>query len=282
MNHEINPRAAPRDERLIHRLSGMNTAGDLPADLRDVTDNRLEIIRRSRLRHYWSFMTGVTDSAMMPAPRSIMDPGDTRWLKAGTETDRKKQEQVLLELYGMSVQEQIQFRDSMEYTILNGGRQGPTEEHLRAYARRVCLQINGILNHGGMDLEAEIHQLTPGENITACRFTTVELDQAITRERQRSPGRKPVREATIRMETVSSRAELLEMLPPETREAAGAIGDKREALRIYDQQTFWTIAVRIEKRWSEAQALRDADEVIADHMEDQTPPGPHPGRRRPA
>ena len=265
MNLKISSLAAPRDEQLIRRLSGMTMASDLPADLEHITGPRLEIIRQSWLYRYWNFMAGTGSPTWMPVPHSIMDPGSPGWLKASMEPGPERRESVLLDLYNLSTQERIQFQDSMRYTVLTWGRNRPTGERLRAYARRVCLQLNGILNTQGLDLQADIYQLPRTDGITACRFTTLEVTGENGWDPKRKPRMKPDQETVVRMEITLSRAELLEMLPGEARAAVSRMGPVQESLRIYAERAIWTIAAAQERRWSEAQTLRDADEILAEH-----------------
>ncbi len=71
--------AAPRDRRLVHRLSQMTLETDLPWDLEHITSPRVEIIHQSDLARYWSFMTDPTAPPPLPVPRSIMEPGSPGW-----------------------------------------------------------------------------------------------------------------------------------------------------------------------------------------------------------
>ena len=41
----------------------------------------------------------------------------------------------------------------------------------------------------------------------------------------------------------------------------------KESLRVYWGTAFWRIACKTQYLWSEAQALHQADEVMADHMD---------------
>ena len=272
MNLKISVLAAPRDERIIHRLQGMTMAWDLPADLEHMTGPRLEIIRQSRLHRYWNFMAstgaGTRRLTWMPVPRSIMDPGSPGWLKASMEPDPERREQVLLELYGMSMQDRIQSRDSMEYTVLNGGR-GKTGGRAPARLRQTRLPPaqchpqrrrpgppGGHLpaSPGGLHHSLPVHPRGHNRRRTGW-------------DPRRKPRSRPARETIVRTQTVGSRAELLEMLPEDTRAAVSTMGLLQETLRIYAERAIWTIAAAQERRWSEAQALRDADKVITEHLE---------------
>ena len=75
-------KAAPRDQRLVHRMSQMTLEIDLPGDLEHITSPRMDIIHQSSLARYWSCMTDPTETPPLPVPRSIMEPGSPEWTAA--------------------------------------------------------------------------------------------------------------------------------------------------------------------------------------------------------
>ena len=255
--------AAPRDQRLVHQMSQMTLETDLPGDLEHITSPRVEIVHQSDIARYWSFMTDPTEPLPLPVPRSIMEPGSLGWTAALLEEYRERREKIILNLYGLSQQDRIQVRDSMKYTILNQGRRTDARpEQVEAYARRVILQLGSILAAGGYRLTATIHPIPYPELIMACQFTCEDMGSP-QKAREDHEG-----EPTVRTQTLGNKAELIEMLIPEARPEVERIFAGEPTLRVYqDPMTFWRIAVKQEYIWSEAQALRDADNVMADHME---------------
>ena len=257
----VSDQAAPRDHRIVHRLSQMTAESSLPPDLLEITEPRAEILRGSGLERYWCFMTDPAQPPPMPVPRSIMEPGDPGWTGALLEESQEEQDEILLRLYNLSLQDRIQVRDALKYTVLNRGRRTDARpDHLEAYARRMVLQLGDILAAGAMCMRATVHRLPYPDIIFACRFTTEQMESAerAREDYQAGPGVKT---------QPSTMEKLLEALTPEGRAAVDKIGPKRPALRVYqDAATFWRIGAKSEYLWSEAQALRDADEVMADHM----------------
>ena len=259
-----NHRAAPRDRRIVHRLSQMTLETDLPADLQHIPSPRLEARRESGLARYWRFMT--TTPPPLPVPRSIMEPGDPGWTRLVLEQNAENRDEILLDLYQLSPQDRIQVRDSMRYTILGEGqRRDATPEQMKAYARRVILQLGDILAAGGCLLRAEIHMVDHPQVFHACRFF---LEEAPSPE----AAREQYRNAAPGVETrrVRNGEEILSAMP--TPEARRAVEDLNEGnadtnLRVYQEdRSFWRIALKPERLWSEAWALRDADDVMDDHM----------------
>ena len=258
---KVSDQAAPRDHRIVHRLSQMTAESSLPPDLLEITEPRAEIIRGSGLERYWCFMTDPAQPPPMPVPRSIMEPGDLGWTGALLEESQEERDEILLRLYSLSLQDRIQVRDTLKYTVLNQGRRTDARpEQLEAYAKRVVLQLGYILTSGAMCLRATVHRLPYPDIIFACRFTTERMESA-ERAREEYQAGPVVKTQPSTME------KLLEALTPEGRAAVDKIGPKRPTLRVYqDAVTFWRIGAKSEYLWSEAQALRDADEVMADHM----------------
>ena len=268
-----NDLAAPRDRRIVHRLSQMTLETDLPAELEHITAPRLEAIQWTGLLRYWRFMTNPSMPPPMPVPRSIMEPGDPGWTRLVLEEYVEDRSEILLDLYGLTPQERIQVRDATRYTILNQGqRTDATREQLEAYARRVILQLGEILAAGGNLLRAEIHLVDYPAAFHACRFFLEEAGnpQAAWEQcRNAPPG--------VETRRVRNGEEILSAMPtPEARRAVEGINEERTDLRVYQEdRSFWRIALKLEYLWSEARALRDADDMMDDHMR---PPGEKPPR----
>ena len=298
MNHEENKpfsqesrtpvrtsyRAAPRDQRLVHRMSQMTLETDLPGDLEyitsprmpqmtleidlpgdleHITSPRVDIIHQSSLARYWSFMTDPTETSPLPVPRSIMEPSSPEWTAALLEEHQAGRDEIILNLYELSTQDRIQVRDTIKYTILNQGLGTEARsEQVETYARRVILQLGEILATGGYRLTATIHPISCPESILACRFWMEEMESP-----QKARDDYKSKEPTVRIKPIGTKEEFLQMLIPEARLELEKTGPGRDILRVYqDEKNFWRIAARWEYLWSEARALQDADDVMADSM----------------
>ena len=256
--------AAPRDQRLVHRMSQMTLEIDLPEDLEHITSPRIDIVHQSSLARYWSFMTDdATATPPLPVPRSIMEPGNPEWTAALLEEHQAGRDEIILNIYELSPQDRIQVRDTMKYTILNQGRETEAQpEQVEAYARRMILQLGEILATGGYRLSATIHPIPHPESILACRFWMEEMENP-----QKARDDYKSKEPTVRIEPLGTKEELLQMLIPEARLELEKTDPGREILRVYqDEKNFWRIAARWEYLWSEARALQDADDVMTDSM----------------
>ena len=255
--------AAPRDQRLVHRMSQMTLEIDLPGDLEHITSPRMDIIHQSGLARYWSFMTDPTATPPLPVPRSIMEPGRPEWTAALLEEHQAGRDEIILNLYGLSPQDRIQVRDTMKYTILNQGRGTEARpEQVETYARRMILQLGEILAAGGWWLSATIHPIPHPESILACRFHLEDMESP---QKARDDYRS--KEPTVRIKPLGTKEELFQMLIPEARLELEKTDPGREILRVYqDEKNFWIIAARWEYLWSEARALQDADDVMTDSM----------------
>ena len=275
--HRANPPrtndlAAPRDQAIVHRLSQMTLETDLPAELEYVTTPRLEAIQWTGIQNYWRFMTNPSRPPPMPVPRSIMEPGDPGWTRLVLEEYVEDRSKILLDLYDLTPQERIQVRDATRHTILNQGqRTDATRDQMETYARRVILQLGEILAAGGLCLRATIYEIPYPEVIHACRFTTHDLGSP-EKARHEYEG-----EPLMATRRVVGPEEILSAMPtPEARRAVEKIDAEKIDIRVYqDETTLWRIAAKFEYLWSEAQALRDADDVMDDHMR---PAGEKPPR----
>ena len=259
-------KAAPRDQRLVHRMSQMTLEIDLPGDMEHITSPRMKIIHQSNLSRYWSFMTDPTATPPLPVPRSIMEPSSPEWTAALLEEHQAGRDEIILNLYGLSPQDRIQVRDTMKYTILNQGRGTEARpEQVEAYVRRMILQLGEILAAGGYRLSATIHPISSPESILACRFHLEDMESP-QKARDNYEREKP----TVRTEPLGTKEELIQMLIPEAQLELEKTDPSREALRVYqDKKNFWRIAARWEYLWSEPR-----------HDGTKTPCGQSMNRRR--
>ena len=247
LTHDL---AMPRDRRLIQRLSRRPRISQLPEEHRLTTGPRTAAVLSSHITRYWNWMTAGQDPRDIPVPPSIADPGDTRWDEALLANHEDRNERII-DLYELSPQDRVQLRDAVRYTIMDRGRhRAATEEQLRAYARRFCLQLNDILRAGRLELRATVFMLPETETLRAMRF---DLDDY-------SGG------THVGWRRLEHEDQLLRMLPPEARGPAGAIETGNPTLRVYDRTGAWCLKASSERFWSEAQALHDADMVMDDHM----------------
>ena len=258
--------ATPRDRRIVDRLSQMTLETDLPAELQHITSPRLETIRGAGLARYWRFMTNPAAPPPIPVPRSIMEPGDPGWTRLALEQHVENRDEIVLDLYQLSPQDRIQVRGSLKYTILHQGRRHEvTPEQMEAYARRVILQLGAVLAAGGYLLRAEVHLVDYPQVFHACRFfleETASPEAAREQYRNAAPG--------VEVRRVRNGEGILSAMP--TQEARRAVeglneGNTNTNLRVYQEdRSFWRVAFKLEYLWSEAWALRDADDVMDDHM----------------
>ena len=254
-------KAMPRDQALISRLAAYLPETDLPSELRNITEPRLEVIHTSRIHRYWCFMNDPSNPPPMPVPPSITNPNDPLWQVLNQQLTWDAKQDALLPIYGLSEQERIQLRDAYQYTVMNAGRRTKAKpDQLHTFAARVILQLGDILAAGGMTLRATIHQ-TPGNDfLIVCRFdmTTHNSPDKAKQLYQEAP--------LVDTKPPIPREEICQMLPQEALSHVANIGPREEKLRVYDGTTFWRVASKTEHLWSEAQALLEADEVMQDHM----------------
>jgi hypothetical protein len=235
----------------------------------------------------WDWRTIEAGAWMqIPLPPSIRDNEDSRWScvldkeqwlrehwhaqaigKIAEEISQAEHSinHEVYTLYGLSDQEIILVEDAVKYTILPLLQRKtakflqaitePAPEQLAMYAKRVCLQLNGILYQGDFELTATIFTVQKAP-ITACRFAL----------RKRS-------DAPLVIE--SKIAGIHDILGQISEHLRAKVADHlyvHRDLRIYDSDTFWVIKPSESRLWSEAAALNDADAVVREHME-QLPNG---------
>ena len=163
-------------------------------------------------------------------------------------------------LYELSDQEKVLMTDTLRYTItpfLRGNRhratamlEEPTPDQLQNYARRLCDQINGILRHSGMQLNATVIA-GQGLGLNACRFAWQQDGEATITLASNVPGIRGV----LDQMSLDLRATVAERLY------------LQQDLRVYDDQAFWILKPSQARLWSGTAALNDADAVLREHMD---------------
>ena len=253
--------AMPRDIRLVHRLAALFSQASLPGDAAPTTGPRLAIVHRSILSRYWDFMTQPASAGPVPVPASILYPQHQGWREALASTDQQQTNEMLLEIYQLSTQDRVQLRDALRYTILRQGRaHDATQTHLAAYAARFVLQLGDILAAGGHVLQATTIHIPRPAPVSACRFIDTDLHSAQgAREHYQNP-------PAVTQQRLDHLDDLLKLLLPEARQELQGPGRQHRPLLIYQDNEIYRVAPRQERLWSQAQALHDADKVVADHM----------------
>ena len=245
---------------------------------------RINAVLNSEFLLYWTFMTAaelgvgrklieVHDWCGVPMPEDILDPDSPSWGEA-MERERNLREgphwpvdahrveqaldQAVYSLYGLSEQNIVLIRDTVQYTIdpyLKRSRstsmRRPSAEQLRAYASRICSQLNGILRFTDQSLSATVFAFSDETPLCACQF------------RMRPAGD----EATV----VETHDEGIEpVLAGMSDHLRGSVADNlyvQRDLRVYDAEGFWIIKPSDQRLWTEAAALNDADLVVEEHLE---------------
>jgi hypothetical protein len=220
-------------------------------------------------------------------PRSILDPTATpiwqevlqheSWLRENWQPSsasesilRQKilQQQQMLEksvseLYELSEQEVILVEDTIALGItpilaknlrfLNALLHA-TSNDLQNYARRVCTQLNGILNDDGQWLTAIVIEFKQPSPLRACRFRYKNLDrnELIT---------------VIQFENIEN---ILEQMSQDLRAEVADHVYVQRSLHVYEPDGFWIIKSAEKRLWSESAALNDADMIVCEHMEEDT------------
>lgn len=171
-------------------------------------------------------------------------------------------EKAIFQLYELTEQEIILVEDMLQYTIkpfLHRKKKlhtldafaKPDLDDLQTYARRMCLQLNGILHYGGLELTATVIKFEHSSTLCACHFTQKALGQ----------------NHTITTAYLNDTEDILKQIEEGVRfEVADHLYVQR-SLRIYENDGFWIIKGAWKRLWSESSALNDADTVVYEHME---------------
>ena len=166
--------------------------------------------------------------------------------------------EAVYSLYGLSEQDIVLIRDTVEHTIhpyltrrVTRTTQRPSAKRLVDYARRVCSQLNGILAYAGQNLSATVCTFPNEAQLCACRFVMGPLHEGGSVEEVHLEGIEPV---------VSNMSNALRA------SVADSLYIQRD-LRVYDEDGFWIIKPSEDSLWTEASALNDADLVVSEHLE---------------
>ena len=130
----------------------------------------------------------------------------------------------------------------------------PTAEQLRAYALRVCRQLNGILSATDQKFLPTVFTFPITERITACRFHL-------------GPGQPDLQVEEIASPEIQT---LLDRMSPLLRAPLADNLYVQQDLRVYDEDATWVIKASDIRLWTEAAALHDADLIMQEHMEGPT------------
>ena len=242
---------------------------------------RLRVILRSSFTRYWTFMTGselgsgrrlieVSDWCRVPMPASIVDPESPIWSAAirharDLEVSQRRPgdvavvenalDRAVYRLFDLSEQDITIIQDTIEHVLepyLNNVLESdkPSAEEVRAYARRVCAQINGLLQPSGQAISATVLGLSDESALCACHFSL-------------RPTSDQSSEVDVRSEGIDV------ILASISRELRQSITDRlhvQKDLRVYDEHGFWIIKPSQRRLWTEAAGLNDADLVVYEHL----------------
>ncbi|MDQ2904940.1 MAG: hypothetical protein M3Y81_15485 [Chloroflexota bacterium] len=172
--------------------------------------------------------------------------------------------QTIFQLYDLSEQERILVEDTLQYSIKPflfrkklpniEAYSEPTLHELEVYAKRVCLQLDGILRYSNARIVPNIIAFGQKSPLSICQFT--------------QNGRMENGSLTsIRVSRVAGLEEVLSMLSATLRIEVADHLSLRRNLRIYDGKSFWVIKPSEKRLWSETAALSDADAIVREHME---------------
>lgn len=172
-------------------------------------------------------------------------------------------DQAVYRLYGLSDQEITLIEDTIRYTIRpfleRTQRAGvphlePSKDDLERYARRLCSQLNSLLQYADIELGATTLTFGNRPLLAACQFSVHPLG-------------KGNRVEHIQLDNISK---MLDQLSEDLRsELADHLYTQRD-LHVYQDSTFWIIKQAEIRQWSEAAAINDADAVLREHMETMT------------
>ncbi len=170
-------------------------------------------------------------------------------------------EQAIFQLYDLSEQEILLVEDTIQYGIkpiltkelrISNVFATATTDDLRNYARRMCLQLNGILRYGGQELIATV--VTFGQQsppLRACRF------------RQKDIG-------SNEMVTIVHLQGINDVVDQMAQNLRTEVADHmyiERSLHVHENDGFWIIKGAQKRLWSETAALNDADSISREHME---------------
>ena len=168
------------------------------------------------------------------------------------------QEQTVRERYGFSTQDKATIADALRYIIipqLTGQPQGHLEhaglDQMEAYRAMMARQLNPILRHANLEIQATFHMAPQGGGTQACRLDFVPLTGALPKTRTAACPTLP---------------DLLGQISPETAAATAAHLERTPFARVYDNMTVWLIKPPQERHWTITAALNDTDLIVQDHL----------------
>jgi hypothetical protein len=170
-------------------------------------------------------------------------------------------EQTIFQLYDLSEQEILLVEDTIQYSIkpiltkqlrtLNALATA-TMDDLQRYARRMCMQLNGIFHYDDQELTATVIKLDQRSPLRVCRFT------------QKARGGNEV----VTEKYLGDIDDLVDQMSEDLRAEIADNVHVQRSLRVYEPDGFWIIKGAQKRLWSESAALNDADIVVCEHMED--------------
>ncbi len=169
-------------------------------------------------------------------------------------------DQAVYRLYGLSEQEVLLVQDAIEYNIkpilrkelrASNARAQATTDDIQSYARRMCMQLNGILRYSGQEITSSVISFSGRPLLNACRFT------------QNDVGSNEM----VSVVHLGNINDVIDQMAQNLRtEVADHIYVQR-SLRVYEEDGFWIIKGSQKRLWSESAALNDADVVVCEHMD---------------
>ena len=215
----------------------------------------------------------VGDWLRLPLPQSILNYDAPQWedilqleshlrnSSVYSQESLSYQEELdsaVYTLYGFSPQDTLLMRDTVPHKILpymNESRDdespNSSADQLKAYALRVCRQLNGILSATDQKFFSTVFTFPGTERVAACRFHLA--------SGQEDPGVTEVMSPEVQM--------LFERMSPLLRAPLADNLYVQQDLRVYDEEFTWVIKSSDTRLWTESAALHDADLIVQEHME---------------
>ena len=169
-------------------------------------------------------------------------------------------ERTIFQLYDLSEQEILLVEDTIQYNVkpiltkklrASNAVAKATLDDLQNYAKRMCMQLDGILHYGGLELTANVVAFNQPSPLRVCRFTEKVRGNNIM----------------VSITHLQGIEDIINQIAQDLRvEVADHIYIQR-SLRVYENDGFWIIKGAEKRLWSESAALNDADIVVCEHME---------------
>ena len=246
--------------------------------------HRINASLNSEFALYWAFMTSsqfgvdrrlveVGDWLRLPLPQSILNYDASQWedilqLESHLRNSsvysqesfsyQEELDSAVYTLYGFSPQDTLLMRDTVPHKILPYMNESTEDEspnssadQLKAYALRVCRQLNGILSATDQKFFSTVFTFPGTERVAACRFHLA--------SGQEDPGVTEVMSPEVQM--------LFERMSPLLRAPLADNLYVQQDLRVYVEEFTWVIKSSDTRLWTESAALHDADLIVQEHME---------------